>query len=145
MNALTDAVKGTHCAYALRLQGDANAPEYYYVGSTSDIQTRIAQHTGSIPGGAKWTALHPPVAIESVVPCQSAFQAACVECGLWGLHAGKCKDYDRVRGGKFNMLEPLRYAPTGWKTRPQTDHERAGGSGDDFPLGQRAPQAPSAA
>ena len=63
MNTLTDAVKGTHCAYALRLEGDAHAHEYYYVGSTSDLQTRIAQHTGAIPGGAKWTALHPPTAV----------------------------------------------------------------------------------
>ena len=120
MNTLTDAVKGTHCAYALRLQGDAHATEYHYVGSTSDIQTRIAQHTGAIPGGAKWTALHPPVSVLDVVPCATAFQAACVECALWGLYAGKCKDYDRVRGAKFCMLEPLRFAPTGWKTRPQT-------------------------
>ena len=97
MNALTDAVKGTHCAYALRLQGDANAPEYFYVGSTSDIQTRIAQHTGAIPGGAKWTALHPPVSVLDVVPCATAFQAACVECALWGLYAGKCKDGLRPR------------------------------------------------
>ena len=89
MNNLTDAVKGTHCAYALRLQGDANAPEYTYVGSTSDLQTRIAQHTGAIPGGAKWTALHPPTAVLDVVPCHSAFQAACVEVAMWGLYAGK--------------------------------------------------------
>ena len=67
MNNLTDAVKGTHCAYALRLQGDAHAPEYYYVGSTFDIQTRIAQHTGAIPGGAKWTTLHPPISVLDVV------------------------------------------------------------------------------
>ena len=80
MNNLTDAVKGTHCAYALRLQGDANAPEYYYVGSTSDIQTRIAQHTGA------------PVAVLDVVPCHSAFQAACVEIAMWALYAGKYKD-----------------------------------------------------
>ena len=45
MNTLTDAVKGTYCAYALRLEGDAHAPDYYYVGSTADLQTRIAQHT----------------------------------------------------------------------------------------------------
>ena len=114
MNALTDAVKGTHCAYALRLQGDANAPEYFYVGSTSDIQTRIAQHTGAISGGAKWTTLHPPVAVLDVVPCYSAFQAACVEVAMWGLLSGRCKDYNRVRGGKFCMCEALRFPPTGW-------------------------------
>ena len=143
MNTLTDAVKGTHCAYALRLQGDVNAPEYYYVGSTSDIQTRIAQHTGAIPGGAKWTALHPPVSVLDVVPCATAFQVACVECALWGLYAGKCKDYDRVRGAKFCMLEPLRYAPTGWKNeRPTVESiKRSLGEVEDveeFPLAKRA-------
>ena len=143
MNSLTDAVRGTHCAYALRLQGDHNAPEYYYVGSTSDIQTRIAQHTGAIPGGAKWTALHPPVSVLDVVPCATAFQAACVECALWGLYAGKCKDYDRVRGAKFCMLEPLRYPPTGWKNeRPTVESiKRSLGDVDDieeFPLAKRA-------
>ena len=115
MNTLTDAVKGTHCAYALRHQGDAIAPDYTYVGSTSDIQTRIAQHTGAIPGGAKWTALHPPTAVLDVLPCISAFEAACVEVAMWGLLAGKCKDYNRVRAGKFCMCEALRYAPTGWE------------------------------
>ena len=101
MNALTDAVKGTHCAYAFRLQVDATAPDYTFVGSTSDLQTRIAQHTGAIPGGAKWTTLHPPTAVLDVVPCHSVFQAACAEIAMWGLYAGKCKYYDKARGGKF--------------------------------------------
>ena len=151
MNTLTDAVKGTHCAYALRLQGDAIAPDYTYVGSTSDIQTRIAQHTGAIPGGAKWTAIHPPVAVLDVVPCATAFQAACVEVAMWGLYSGRCKDYDKVRGGKFCMCEALRYPPTGWKTRsglegiserPTVESiKRALGEVDDiedFPLAKRA-------
>ena len=139
MTILTDAVKGTHCAYALRLEGDAHAHEYYYVGSTTDLQTRIAQHTGAIPGGAKWTALHPPTNVMDVVPCANAFQAACVEIAMWGLYSGRCKDYDRVRGGKFCMCTALQYPPTGWKTRPQANHER-----DDFPLDQRAAQASAA-
>ena len=143
MNTLTDAVKGTHCAYALRLQGDAHAPDYTYVGSTSDLQTRIAQHTGAIPGGAKWTTLHPPTAVLDVVPCHSAFQAACVEVAMWGLYAGKYKDYDRVRGGKFCMCEALRFPPTGWRNeRPTVESiKRSLGEVDDiedFPLAKRA-------
>ena len=55
------------------------------------------------------------VAVLDVVPCATAFQAACVEVAMWGLLAGKCKDYNRVRGGKFCMCEALRYAPTGWE------------------------------
>ena len=137
MNTLTDAVKGTHCAYALRLQGDATAPDYTYVGSTSGLHTRIAQHTGAIPGGAKWTALHPPVAVLDVVPCHSAFQAACVEVAMWGLYAGKSKDYNRVRGGKFCMCEALRYPPTGWKEERSESVKRALDE-EDFPLAKRA-------
>ena len=107
MNTLTDAVKGTHCAYALRLEGDAHAHEYYYVGSTTDLQTRIAQHTGA-------TALHPPTNVMDVVPCANAFQAACVEIAMWGLLAGRCKDFNRVRGGKLCMSGALQYPPNGW-------------------------------
>ena len=58
---------------------------------------------------------------------------------MWGLYAGKYKDYDRVRGGKFCMCTALQYPPTGWKTRPQANHER-----DDFPLDERAAQASAA-
>ena len=105
MNILTDAVNATH--YALRLEEDARAHEYDYVGSTSDLQTRIAQHTGAIPGGAKLTALHPPTNVMGVVPCATAFQAACVEIAMWGLYAGRCKDFNRVRGAKFCMCEAL--------------------------------------
>ena len=133
MNKLTDAVKGTHCAYALRLEGDAHAHEYYYVGSTTDIQTRIAQHTGAIPGGAKWTALHPPTNVMDVVPCGNAFQAACAEIAMWGLLAGRCKDFNRVRGGKLCMSGPLQYPPHGWGETLKRPLEEG-----DFPLAKRA-------
>ena len=132
MNILTDAVNATH--YALRLEEDARAHEYDYVGSTSDLQTRIAQHTGAIPGGAKLTALHPPTNVMGVVPCATAFQAACVEIAMWGLYAGRCKDFNRVRGAKFCMCEALRYPPTGWG---QETLKRPLGEGD-FPLAKRA-------
>ena len=134
MNKLTDAVKGTHCAYALRLEGDADAHEYYYVGSTTDLQTRIAQHTGAIPGGAKWTALHPPTNVMDVVPCGNAFQAACVEVAMWGLLAGRCKDFNRVRGGKLCMSGPLQYPPHGWGQETLKRPLEEG----DFPLAKRA-------
>ena len=138
MNTLTDAVKGTHCAYALRLQGDAHATEYYYVGSTSDIQTRIAQHTGAIPGGAPSTRGR-----AGRGALRYRLSGSLRGIRALGIVRREMQDYDRVRGAKFCMLEPLRFAPTGWKTRPQTlkrsieevdeDLEL-----DDFPLGQRA-------
>ena len=114
MDPVVDKVRGTHCAYALELQGDDKRPFYVYCGCTSDIQTRMAQHAGGIPGGSKWTALHPPTRVLDVVPCHSLWHAACVEVALWGFYAGKLKDYDAVRGGKFCMCESLRYPPPGW-------------------------------
>ena len=74
----------------------------------------------------------------------SAFQAACVDIAMWGLYAGRCKDYDRVRGGKFCMCEALRYLPTGWKSdRPTVKSmkrawEEKDNLDDDFPLAKRA-------
>ena len=126
------------------VEGDAHAPDYYYVGSTADIQTRIAQHTGAIPGGAKWTALHPPISVIDVVPCSTAFQAACVETALWALLAGKCKDFNRVRGAKFCMCTELRYAPIGWgpsgKEVCHVDDDSKKRTLDDaeYPLAKRA-------
>ena len=58
MENVLAGVRGTPCAYALELCGDHVHAQYYYVGITSDIQTRIAQHQGAIPGGAKWTQKH---------------------------------------------------------------------------------------
>ena len=77
-----------------------------------------------------------------VVPCHSAFQAACVEVAMWGLYSGKCKDYDRVRGGKFCTCEALRYPPTGWKNeRPTVESLKRSIEVDDIedlPLANRA-------
>ena len=49
MNILTDAVKGTHCAYALRLEGDAHAHEDDYVGPTCDFYKRESLSTRGQP------------------------------------------------------------------------------------------------
>ena len=115
MDHVVDSVRGTPCAYVIELEGDAAQPFYIYVGTTTDVQTRLAQHAGGIPGGSKWTALHPPKRVLDVVPCNSAFHACCVEVALWGFWAGRLKDYNRVRGGKYCMCESLMYPPPGWR------------------------------
>ena len=83
------------------------------------------------------------MAVLDVVPCATSFEAACVECVLWGLYARKCKDYDRVRGAKFCMLESLRYPPIGWKNERPTVESIKRSLGDvedveEFPLAKRA-------
>ena len=138
MDPVVDKVKGTPCAYVLELQGDDKKPFYVYTGSTCDIQTRMAQHAGGIPGGSKWTSLHPPTRVLDVVPCHSLFHAACVEVALWGFWAGKLRDYDQVRGGKFCMCEGLRYPPPGWprgtSSSESSDVSARANAAEEFPL-----------
>ena len=51
------------CVYALRLEGDENYDEYYYAGSTHQLNIRVAQHIALC--GAKFTKLHKVVSIHS--------------------------------------------------------------------------------
>ena len=41
-------------------------PGFYYVGSTTDVARRVAEHNGIKPGGAKWTAKHRPHELRAV-------------------------------------------------------------------------------
>ena len=52
------------CVYVLRLEGDDNFDEYYYAGSTHQLNIRVAQHIAQC--GAKFTKLHKFVSIYSV-------------------------------------------------------------------------------
>jgi len=128
MDHVVDSVRGVPVAYALELCGDDEHVKYYYVGVSSDIQTRIAQHMGAISGGAMWTAKHVPTKVLDVIPCCSIFHACCVEVALWAFYAGKSRSYDTTRGGKYCMTTPLRYPPPGW-SRPS----------DGFPLALSRP------
>ena len=47
-------------------------------------------------------------------------EAMAAECANWNLWAGRLRDYDRVRGGRLNGVDPLRFAPRGW--RPDTEN-----------------------
>ena len=102
-------VCGTPCAYALQCEGDEEAPHYVYVGSTCDIQKRIAQHTGYLSGGSVFCKAHKPVSVLIVVPCVNVWQAVCTEAALFGLYLGLLKDENRVRGAKFCMKEKLKF------------------------------------
>ena len=52
------------CVYVLRLEGDEKFDNYYYVGSTHQLNIRLAQHIAL--SGAKFTKLHKFVSIYSV-------------------------------------------------------------------------------
>ena len=80
----------------------------------------MLQHTSAAPGGAKWTALHPPVELVSLRIHETPEEAMAAECANWNLWAGRLRNYDRVRGGRLNGVDPLKFAPRGW--RPDTEN-----------------------
>ena len=112
--------KGKICSYVLKCDGDAAHPYYIYCGYTKDVEYRMLQHTGAAPGGAKWTAVHPPVELVSLRIHETPEEAMAAECANWNLWAGRLRDYDRVRGGRLNGVDPLKFAPRGW--RPDTEN-----------------------
>ena len=52
------------CVYVLRLEGYGKSDEYYYAGSTHQLNIRVAQHIALC--GAKFTKLYKFVSIYSV-------------------------------------------------------------------------------
>ncbi len=89
----------------IAVRGDEEAPHYVYVGSTCDIQKRMAQHTGYLSGGSVFCKAHKPISVLIVVPCVNVWQAVCTESALFGLYLGLLKDENRVRGAKYCMKE----------------------------------------
>ena len=72
---------------------------YFYVGHTLDVETRIAGHFLGKGAGAKWTSLHPPLRVLSVVPGDTLLENL-TTIALMVQHGHEC-----VRGGKWCALE----------------------------------------
>ena len=106
--------KGKICVYTLELEGDQENESYFWVGYTQDLERRILQHCGKAPGGAKWTALHRPQKLLQVTEQHSVSEALAMETAQWNLLAA-IHGPDVVRGGRYNLCEPLRYPPRGWR------------------------------
>ena len=87
------------CVYVLRLEGDENYDEYYYVGSTHQLNIRVAQHIALC--GAKFTKLHKFVSIYSVelVDGDALQRESCLTLELMNTFSP-----EQVRGGKYCKL-----------------------------------------
>ena len=106
--------KGKICTYVLELEGDQENEAYYWVGYSLDLERRMLQHCGKAPGGAKWTALHPPKKLLEVKVHDSVSEALARETANWNLLAA-LHGHDNVRGGRYNLCEPLKYLPRTWR------------------------------
>jgi len=111
--------KGKICVYTLELEGDQDNEKYFWCGYSQDLERRILQHCGKAPGGAKWTALHRPKKLLQVTEQHSVSEALAMETAQWNLLAA-IHGPDVVRGGRYNLCEPLRYPPRGWRENIDT-------------------------
>ena len=71
----------------------------FYVGHSLDVETRIAAHFLGNGAGAKWTNLHRPLRVLSVVPGDTLLENL-TTIALMVQHGHEC-----VRGGKWCALE----------------------------------------
>ena len=79
----------------------------------------MLQHTGAASGGAKFCLDHPPQEILSVKIHESVAEALAMECANFNLWCGKLKDFDKVRGGRLNGVDPLKHAIRGWNVQQE--------------------------
>ena len=87
------------CVYVLQLEGDDKFDNYYYVGSTHQLNIRVAQHIALC--GAKFTKLHKFVAIHSVELVNGDALQRENELTLELMNTFSS---DQVRGGKYCRL-----------------------------------------
>ena len=87
------------CVYVLKLEGDDKFDSYYYVGSTHQLNIRLAQHIAQC--GAKFTKLHKFVSIHSVELVDGDALQRENELTLELMNTFSS---DQVRGGKYCKL-----------------------------------------
>ena len=107
---LVHQMRGKLVVYVLALEPDSEGREFRYVGTTQNLERRMAEHTGVKKGGAAWCAKHKPVDIISVKVCQTTEEAAAMEVMLCSMHQAQI-GYQQVRGGRWNMPGDMRRKP----------------------------------
>jgi len=98
--------------YTLRLENDC-----YYVGWSSQIDTRIAQHF--LGDGAKWTQLNPPIEVIAIVKGDHVMEKA-TTIAMMCRHG-----WEKVRGGpwcQFDMSCPQVIVQAKKRKHEETEH-----------------------
>ena len=100
--------RGCHCSYVLKCEGEEEG-FHVYVGSTSDVEARMAKHGRG--QGAVATRTWPPTGeLLHIREHETAREAMLAEVALWSLWAGKI-GHQRVRGGRWNMGGQMPFPP----------------------------------
>ena len=103
-------LRGKHIVYVLQCEPDADGNETRYVGSSSNIERRTAEHLGLKSGGAAWCKLHKPISVLEVRLCNNKEEAAIMEVMLTAVHQSQT-GYNCTKGGRWNMPGPMKRPP----------------------------------
>lgn len=102
-------LKGKFIVYVLALEAEDGTPRRY-VGSTTNVERRMAEHTGMKSGGASWCKKYQPVDVLTCRIVDSKEEAAAMEVMLVSLHQAKT-GYQATRGGRWNMAGDMKKKP----------------------------------
>ena len=99
---LVHQLKGKHIVYVLELQPGEDGKKRRYVGSTTNVERRTAEHLGVKSGGAAWCKKYKPTDVISVRIVDSKEEAAAMEVMPCAIHMAEC-GINQCRGGRWNM------------------------------------------
>jgi len=103
-------LKGMTVVYVLQCAPDAEGRETRYVGCSTNIERRMAEHLGLKEGGAAWCKKHKPVSVVECRVCQNKEEAAVMETMLTAVHQEQV-GYQNCRGSRWNMPGMMRRKP----------------------------------
>ncbi len=107
---LVHQLKGKIVVYCLALQPGEDGKPRRYVGSTSNVERRTAEHLGMKAGGAALCKKYRPIDVISVRIVDSKEEAAAMEVMLCAIHMAEC-GVNSTRGGRLNMPGDLKKRP----------------------------------
>ena len=103
-------LRGKTIVYVLALQPGEDGKPRRYVGSSSNVERRMAEHTGMKSGGAAFCKKFKPIDVISVKCVDSAEEAAAMEVMLCSLHMAEV-GVQACRGGRWNMSGDMKRRP----------------------------------
>ena len=107
---LVHCLPGKFIVYVLQCE-PREGKEVRYVGSSTSIEKRIAEHQGlAKTKGASWCAKHKPMTVLECRVVNTEEEAAVMENMLFNVHASQV-GYQCCRGSRLNMPGPMRRPP----------------------------------
>ena len=107
---LVHQLPGKYIVYVLALQPDEDGKPRRYVGSSANVERRMAEHLGVKSGGAAWCKKYKPIDVLTVRVVDSKEEAAAMEVMLVSLHMADI-GIQACRGGRWNMAGDMKRRP----------------------------------